>query len=601
MKARLLTLLRSSALGRGLIEFAAERLAGLRRSGFVHGRFPRYRAWHDTVHARGACSPTNGPLISVLIPAFNPDSAHFRAMIASLQAQTYSHFEALICDDGSSAREAFAYIAEAADPRIRLIERGANGGISAATNTALEQASGEFTAFLDQDDSLAPDALAAIATAFAREPDAILVYTDEDKLDRRGRPCEPYFKPVFDRALLYRRNYINHLTAIRTGALRALGGLDGRYDGAQDYDLVLRVLERHGPQAFAHMPRVAYHWRTGRWARSLSQTRAGQVAAARKAALEAHLTRLGQSAEIFAGAELDVRWPVPAQTRVSVIIPTRDRLDLIERCVREARASAEGVVCEWILVDNDSVEQDTIAWFEREARRADTRVVRAPGGFNFSHLVNTGAAQARGELLLILNNDVYGGNPGWILAMAGEALRPWAGPVGAQLLYPDGRLQHGGIALGLGGVAGHVMKGAKPGEAGPFGHLALTRTVSAVTGACLMVRRAVFDAVGGFDAEAFPIALNDVDFCLRTAKAGYETVWTPHARLYHREGASRGRETAEDARFAAEIAHFRARWEGALKADPYLNPNLDPSAELLGLDWQIADRCKTRSAAFLFL
>lgn len=594
MRDRILGVLRSTALGRGLIELVAHHVGGLRRSGFVHGRFPRYRAWLRTVHEADACPAQDGPLISVLIPTFNPEPAHFRAMLASLRGQTYTHFEALVCDDGSSRREALAIVSELEDPRMRLIERASNGGISAATNTALAHASGVITAFLDQDDRLARDALAAIAAAYESDREAVLVYTDEDKLDRCGRPCDPYLKPAFDRALLYRRNYINHLTAIRTEALRALDGLDSRYDGAQDYDLVLRVLERHGGGRFVHVPRIAYHWRTGAWASGLSQTRANQASTARKAALEAHLERLGEPAEVRAGTELDPRWSVPRGTRVSVIIPTRDRLDLVKRCVRDARAAAEGIECEWILVDNDSASKETLSWFERESRRTDTRIVRVPGPFNFSRLVNTAAAEAGGELLLILNNDVYGGPPGWIKSMAGEALRPWAGPVGAKLLYPDGRLQHGGIALGLGGLAGHVMKGAKPCEAGPFGHLTLTHTVSAVTAACLMVRRRVFEEVGGFDAERFPVALNDVDFCLRTARAGYETVWTPKAQLYHHEGASRGRETVRDERYAAEIERFYTLWEPVLERDSYLNSNLASSAELLGLNWYRPVNCEVR-------
>lgn len=583
--------LRRYAAGRALIEALAGGLADMPKSGFRYGRFARYRRWFETVHdASMRPAPACGPRLSVLVPAFNADPDHFEAMLASLVVQSYTNFEAVVCDDGSTQREALGRVEALRDDRFSLVHHAQNSGIAAATNTAMAASSGDLIAFVDQDDVLAPDALARLVDAFADNPTAVYAYSDEDKMDARGRRSEPYLKPRFDRALLYRRNYLNHLSAIRSEALRGLGGLDSRFDGAQDYDLSLRVLEACGPAGFAHVPRILYHWRTGAWAKGVSRLGAETAAQARGRALEAHLARIENPAPVRVGSELEPMWSVPPDTRVSVIIPMRDRLALTQHCLQDARAGTGGLQCDWVLVDNGSEEPETLDWLETQASRADTTVVRAPGRFNFSALINQGAAASHGALLLILNNDVLGGAPGWIETLAAEALRPWAGPVGVKLVYPDGRLQHGGVALGLGGVAGHVMKGSKPGEAGPFGHLALTRTVSAVTGACLMVRRDVFEEVGGLDVTRFAVALNDVDFCLRAAEAGYDCVWTPKVTLTHVEGASRGRETGIEPRLKEETARFRNRWALPEPCDPYLNPNLSHKTEQLGLAWPDARR-----------
>ncbi len=584
-------MLRKTRVGELLTNESVALCSVLARKGFFRGHFPHYRPWLRRIHdARPPAPVIDGPKISVVVPTLNPVPGTFAAMLRSLNAQTYENWEAVICDDGSRSGDSMAILARAADePRVHLVRHAVNRGVAAATNTALEAAQGDIICFLDHDDMLAPDGLASVAEAFHTRPDLILAYTDEDKLDVFGRRCDPYFKPDFDRALLYRRNYINHLTAIRTEVVRDMGGLRENLDGAQDYDLVLRVFERAGAKRIMHVPRIAYHWRTSQGAKGFSQARKAEAMEARRLALAQHLDRIGQAgSEVEGGDEMKVSWPVPHGQAISVIIPTRDRIETLARCVADLRSSAEEMDLQIVIVDNNSVEQRSRDWFAQAAALPDMTIVHAPGPFNFSALINLGARHATADTLLILNNDVYGGRPGWLRAMAGEALRPWAGAVGAKLLYPDGRLQHGGVVLGMGGSAGHYMKGGREHEAGPSSHLRLTRTVSAVTGACLMIRRAVFDAVGGFDAEQFPIGFSDVDFCLRVSAAGFENVWTPDAVLIHEEGGTRGREPADHPRLLGEIARLRMRWGEAVTADPWYNSNLSTDSEWPALKWSRA-------------
>lgn len=570
--------------GRQAVEWVAALRAEAGRT-FRHGRFPRYRRWLRRVHepALSSCQPPVQPLISILTPAFNPDPEQLRVLQDSLKRQDYRNWEWVICDDGSTQAASLRALSKVESGAARLHRHEDNQGISAATNTALAAARGEVVCFVDQDDRLSPGALTVIAAAFADQPNLQLVYTDEDKLSgvRRSGPA---FKPAFDRALLYRRNYINHLTAVRTGLARRLKGLDSACDGAQDYDFVLRAFEAAGAAAIGHAPYIAYSWRSGGKARGVSATRRDAAAAARQHALAAHLERIGQPAEIgIAGDDLSPRWRVSEPPRIDVVIPTRDRLSLLERCVEDARAGAEGIEARFIIVDNDSEDPATHDWFEGQESIDDTEIVRAPGPFNFSRLVNTGAARGGGGLILLLNNDVQGGEAGWMRRLAEEALRPWAGAVGPKLVFPDGRIQHGVVVVGMGGSAGHFMKGARGREAGPDGRLSVTRSVSALTGACLMTPRAVFDRLGGFD-EGFPGAFNDIDYCLRVWRAGLECIFTPDVTLQHLEGASRGRETAADAAFCSAAAAFRKRWGRVIAGDPFFNPNLSPDSEIARLN-----------------
>lgn len=380
-------------------------------------------------------------------------------------------------------------------------------------------------------------------------------------------------------------NAVNHLTVIRRALLEDLGGVREGFDGAQDHDLVLRAAERATPARIRHIPWVLYHWRWQGKQGSFSRARADECAAAAARAVQEHLTRTGQAAtvEVTPGAQrwLRVRRTVPTpKPRVSVIVPTRDRADLVAQCADGVLGRTAYDPLELLIVDNGSEEPATHALFDRLRQDPRVRVLDAPGPFNFSALNNLAAAEARGEVLVLLNNDISMTGPDWLDEMIAQAVRPNVGAVGAKLYYPDRTLQHAGVVLGVGDVrrpvAGHLYAGAGDGT-GYQGHLALARNVSAVTAACLAIRTAVYDSVGGMDAAHLPVAFNDVDLCLKVRAAGYDIVWTPHAELFHHESASRGSDLAPEkvARFEREIGVMGDRWGPVLDADPFYGPVFD--------------------------
>ena len=522
---------------------------------------------------------TDPPLISVLMPVFDPAPPILEAAIRSVEAQLYPFWELCIADDASTDPAIPRLLARsaAADSRIRVMRRGENGHIARASNDALALARGSYVAFLDHDDLLHEQALYEVARAVRSDLRLVLVYTDEDAIDRRGRRVGPHFKSDFDRELLYAQNYINHLTAIRTDRVRALGGFRPGLEGSQDHDLLLRLTADLDPARIRHIPQVLYHWRTGRGSGTFSDRAAAQAEAARLRALaEIVEPRGGRAVPGPLGYARYVRARPDPPPLVSVIIPTRDRAELLAVALDGLLAGTDYAPLEVVVLDNGSREAETSALFASYRDDPRLRVVPAPGPFNFSELCNRGAAEAAGSLLLFLNNDVETIETGWLAEMVSIAVEPDIGAVGAKLLFLDGTLQHGGIVLGVGGVAAHSHFGQPGGGPGYFARTVLPHEVSAVTGACLLMRADLFREVGGFDALDLEVAFNDVDLCLRVRKAGYRIVWTPYATLVHHESASRGPEDTPEkrARFQAEAAIMRARWGVELRADPYYNPNL---------------------------
>ncbi|WP_204165165.1 glycosyltransferase family 2 protein [Methylobacterium radiodurans] len=519
------------------------------------------------------------PLISVLMPVHDPAPRVLRVAIRSLQAQLYPHWELCLCDDASRKPAVVRLIDRLAarDPRIRVVRRPENGHIARATNDALALAQGAFCAFMDHDDALPEQALYEVARALRDDPGLVLVYSDEDKIEGRGRRFEPHFKADFDRELLYGQNYINHLTVVRTDAVRALGGLRPGFEGSQDHDLLLRLTDQLDPARIRHIPMVLYHWRAAGGSGTFSDRALARTEAARLRAVAEVVERQGARAEQGPHGFVRVVRPLPEPVpRVSVIIPTRDRAELLRVTLAGLFGATDYPDIEVIVVDNDSREPETRALFETYRDDARLHVVPAPGPFNFSDLSNRGAAAASGAVLLFLNNDVEVIEPGWLSELVSQAVRPEIGAVGAKLLYPDGTVQHGGVVLGIGGVAGHSHLGLPDEDPGYFARMVLVQEVSAVTGACLAMRAEVFRAVGGFDAEALKVAFNDIDLCLRISAAGYRILWTPFAKLVHHESKSRGPEDTSEkrARFQAETAVMQERWGPELRADPYYNINL---------------------------
>ena len=534
------------------------------------------------------------PLISIVLPVYETPSVWLKAAIRSVQAQIYPHWELCIADDASPSPrirrilEDFAY----RDRRIKLRFRPCNGHIAAATNTALELVQGELCAFLDHDDELAPDALFRVVEDFVHHPHAMLWYSDEDKLNRWGGRCDPYFKCDWNPDLFLSHNLITHLAVYRTSLLRELTGMRDGFDGAQDYDLALRAVERIKAAQIRHIPRVLYHWRMGHGSTARRAQDKPYAFQAAQRAIHEHLERRGLSGQVeeapLTGGMLRVHYALPAPApAVTILIPTRNRADLLRRCVESVRRQTRYPNYELLIVDNRSDDPETLNYLAHLHATRQARVSAWPHPFNYAALHNEMIPEAAGEFVCLLNNDTEAIHPEWLEEMASHLARPETGAVGARLWYPNQSLQHGGVILGIGGCAGHAHKGLPRGRPGYLGRAAVIQNVSAVTGACMLLRKADFIAVGGMAADHLGIALNDVDLCLRLRERGLRIVWTPYAELYHHESASRGDEhdPARAARFAAEREYFQNRWHAWLQADPAYSPNLTLSGENFAFAW----------------
>ncbi len=520
------------------------------------------------------------PLISVLTPTYNTPLHLLHEAVESVRAQVYPDWQLCIADDASSdleVKRALQAYAEA-DSRIRVVLRGENGHISAASNSALELVTGEWTVLLDHDDLLRPNALLAVAREIEAHPDAQLIYSDEDKIEGRVR-SNPYFKPDYSPELLLAQNYFNHLTAHRTANIRAVGGWRLGLEGSQDYDLTLRVLERVPSETVRHIPEVLYHWRIveGSTARGVEEK--GYAVDAGLRALGEHLdrTRPGARAEALPDVPYyRVRPCLPdPPPRVSLIIPTRDKADILEVAVRSILQRSTYPDYEILVVDNGSREAATFELFEALSADDRVRVIPYAGRFNYPALNNYAARLASGSVFGLINNDIEVISPDWMEEMVSWAVQDGIGCVGARLLYPDMTVQHAGVVVGVGGVAGHGHKNARRSDPGYFGRLQVHANVSAVTAACLLVRREVFEEASGLD-EDLAVAFNDVDFCLRVRNAGRRNLFTPFAELIHHESKSRGLEDTPEkvARFNAEAGFMMQRWGLALTNDPFYSPHL---------------------------
>ena len=537
------------------------------------------------------------PVISVILPVYNPELRILEAAIDSIERQLYEHWELCIADDASTDPKVRPFLEEVAarDPRIKLIFREQNGHISACSNSALGLATGEWCALLDQDDLFADHALAMVALEIENHPDAGLIYSDEDKIDSAGVRSNPFFKPDWNPELFLGQNFINHLGVYRTELLRAIGGFREGFEGSQDYDLALRCVERLKPAQVRHIPRILYHWRAVAGSLAAVADAKPYAKEAARRAIGDHLQRQGIAGRVEACPEnieshrVIYELPDP-RPLVSIIIPMRDRISLLERCLEGIRERTDYRPLEIVIVDNGSKEAATHEFLRALEEKKEGRVLRVDGEFNFSRLINRGAAAAKGEVLAFLNNDIDANEPDWLREMVSHAVRAGVGAVGARLWYPNGTLQHGGVVLGLGGVAGHAFTGVPRGHAGYFNRTYLQQYCSAVTGACLLVRREVFEQAGGFDETNLAISFNDIDFCLRLRAAGFQNVWTPYANLVHHESASRGHQRApeEQAQFVREATFMQEKWGIELLHDPFYNPNL--SLNLPGFELAVPPR-----------
>ena len=530
------------------------------------------------------------PTIAVLVPLYNTPAPLLRDMIESVLNQVYPHWELCLADDCSPAPHVREIVEryQDQDPRIKCVFRPRNGHISEASNSALELVTADWFALLDHDDLLTPDALLAVAQEIGAHPDAQFIYSDEDKLDEAGARFTPFFKPDFSPELLRAQNYLNHLSVHRTANVRAAGGWRTGFEGSQDYDLNLRTLERLAPAQVRHIPRILYHWRAVAGSTALAIGEKDYAVEAGLRALREHLLRMEWDATAGMVPGLPfyrVRYATPEPAPlVSVVIPTRDRADLLAVCVDSVLERTDYPAFEIVIADNGSQEPATFALFERLTRDGRVRVVDASGPFNYSRINNQAVGESRGQIVALLNNDIEVITPDWMREMASWAAQPRIGCVGGKLYYPNDTIQHAGVILGIGGVAGHSHKTFPRDHPGYFSRLMLAHDISAVTGACLFVRREVWDEVEGLN-EALTVAFNDVDFCLRVREAGYRNVFTPVAELYHHESPSRGADDSLEkvVRFQGEIAAMTARWSSSLSKDPFYSPNLTLVSEDFGI------------------
>jgi len=530
------------------------------------------------------------PLVSILFPVYNTPANYLTAAIESVVGQIYQNWELCIADDCSTEPYVTKILAEYADrdPRIKVTFRSENGHISAASNTALEMANGTWIVPLDHDDLLTEHALALGMLACHEHHDPGVMYSDEDKVDEHGRRQLPYFKPDFDPLLLLGQNYLTHLLFFRRDLVVAAGGYRLGFEGSQDWDLILRVTERIDPKRIIHIPHVLYHWRLHEGSTSSLVSAKSYAQDAGHRAVSEHLSRVGLKAEVSRitwSGHNRIKWEIPERAPlVSIIIPTRDGA-LLSRCIDSILAFTSYANFEILVVDNGSQELSTLRYLRDNEQHLT--IIRDNRPFNFSALNNAAVKHASGSVLCLLNDDTEVITEEWLDEMVSQLLVPGVGAVGAKLLYSDGRIQHGGVIVGIGDVAGHAHRLSDRLSPGYCGRLLVAQSFSAVTGACMAIRRQAWDEVGGLDEQNLAIAFNDVDLGLRLRQADWRVVWTPHASLYHHESVSRGTDTAVNRTvgYGEEVHYMQSRWGETLRTDPAYNPNLTSVTEDFALAW----------------
>lgn len=533
-------------------------------------------------------SLANKPKISVLMPVYNAPVGYLHEAIESVCSQLYPEWELCIADDASPNQEVRDVLREYAqkDSRIKVVEREQNGHISEATNSALDVATGDFIALMDHDDKLPNDALYWVAETILANPEVALIYSDEDKITADGATrYDPNFKSQWNPELLLNQNCISHLGVYKTDLAKEIGGFRKGFEGAQDWDFALRFTEKVEREHIIHIPRILYHWRAIEGSTAVDGDEKPYALVAGLKAVQEHCDRLKIDAEVVGHPERHyarVRYEIPTpQPMVSMIIPTRNGLEVLSVCIESILGKTTYPNYEIIIVDNGSDCPETLAYLDKlQQEHTNVVVLRDESPFNYSALNNKAAAIAKGEILALINNDVEVITPDWLTEMVGHVIQAQNGAVGARLWYPDDTLQHGGVIL-VGGVAGHAHKHLPKGMPGYACRAIVAQNYSAVTAACLVVRKVVFEQVGGLNENDLTVAFNDIDFCLKVQEAGYLNVWTPYAELYHYESKTRGFEDTPEkqARFAKEVAYMRSRWGNQLDADPFYNPNLTMARE----------------------
>uniref|UniRef100_A0A7C4RH24 Glycosyltransferase n=1 Tax=Desulfatirhabdium butyrativorans TaxID=340467 RepID=A0A7C4RH24_9BACT len=554
-----------------------------------------YEIWIEThrlsderrseMHRRIAAM-TLRPKISVIVPVYEVDGIWLEKAIQSVVDQVYDNWELCIADDASLSGHIREILQKWADrePRIQVRFLTRNRGIALASNAAAEMATGEWVGFLDHDDTLSPDALFEVASVLEQQPQVDLVYSDEDKMDLEDHRLEPFFKPDYSPDLILSQNYICHFTVVRKSLFDAVGGFRDGFNGSQDHDLILRILEK--TDRVAHISKILYHWRKIPGSTAAVYDAKSYAWEAGRKAIEQTLKARGVEAAVFYGrwqGSYRVKRNISGRPLVSILIPFRDRADLLETCILSVLERSSWPAFEIIGIDNGSSAPETEKLKQRLVDMdARVRFVSYREPFNYSAINNFGVSQAKGEHLVLMNSDIEVITPAWIEALLEHSQRPEVGAVGAKLLYPDGRIQHAGIVVGIFGNAGHPHRFFQADDNGYYARPHVIHNVSAVTAALMMVKKSLYESVGGLDAEHLGIAYNDVDFCLKLRQKGLLNVFTPYCEAVHHESASRGYEFTSEKRerFDRERLVFESRWAGVIDAgDPYYNVNLSLQSE----------------------
>ena len=532
------------------------------------------------------------PKISVVVPAYRTPSVFLKQMLESVLAQTYANWELCIANGSPEDKEMCQILDgyQTQDPRIRWQPLKANLGIAENTNAAFEMAQGDYIGLMDHDDLLTPDALYECVAELNEYPDTELIYTDEDKITMDGEEYFfPHFKSDFNPDMLCTTNYFCHLVVVKKELYQAAGKLNGEYDGAQDYDFVLRCVEK--TDKIRHIPKILYHWRACEGSTAGSADNKSYIVDAGAKAVRAHYRRMGIEAEVIPTkypGMYRTKYPVKQTPKISVIIPNKDHTDDLIKCLRSIREKNTYENIEILVIENNSQKKKTFKDYRRIMHEyPKVKVLYWKGeGFNYPEINQYGIDHATGEYLLFLNNDTEMIGNDCIKEMLSYCMREEVGAVGARMYYEDGTLQHGGVIIGLGGVAGHAFLGMDGDSPGYFARAQVIHDLSAVTAACMMIKKQVYEEVGGFDPK-FAVAFNDVDLCLKIRKAGYLIVYDPYAELIHYESKSRGYEDTEEKieRFNREIKLFQTRWKKILEnGDPYYSPNLTLDHNDFGLN-----------------
>jgi GT2 family glycosyltransferase len=523
----------------------------------------------------------NTPLISIITPTYNTNKTYLVYMIESVLSQTYSNWELCIADDASTNADTIQTLKEyeSKHENIKVVYRKENGHMSEASNSALKLAWGEYIVFLDHDDMLSPNALYEMVKKLNENQNLKLIYSDEDKIDENNHRYQAHFKSGWNPDLFYSQNYLCHLVLLKKSIVDKIGGLRKGYEGSQDYDLLIRYIDEINHNEIDRIEKILYHWRAIQGSTALDANEKSYAHIAGLKALKSFFIKKDKNITVEHGLlknTYKVNYPLPKEEPlVSIIIPTRDGYNILSKCIKSILEKTLYKNYEIIIIDNQTTSKKTLAYFNKLDKYENIRILKYPHAFNYSAINNFAVKHAKGEIIALLNNDVEIISYHWLTEMVQHAIREDIGAVGAMLYYDDNTIQHAGVILGIGGVAGHSHKYFQKGVNGYFSRLKIIQNLSAVTGACIVVRKKLYEEIGGLE-ENLKVAFNDVDFCLKLIEKGYRNLWTPYVELYHHESISRGKENNPEkiARFNSEIDYMKSRWLNYLQADNYYNYNL---------------------------